>query len=332
MKSSNSSARISRLITIALLAGAFPAALRAAEPVGASPNPVIIVQRSFASPAEAQQALQTAAATKNPAAMGELFGPEYPKLLTGDQMQDAKNAEHFAEVMAQGCLPVAEGDAKVTYEVGTNQWPLPIPLVKTGGQWRFDTAAGREEIINRHVGKDEFHAIGVCRAFVTAQKQYALANPNPAGGAKYAQKFMSTTSTKDGLYWPVAENEPASPFGPLVAEAQTGEYPGNNATRPEPFHGYYFKILTRQGKAAPGGKLDYLTHGGLTGGFALLAYPEHWDQSGIMSFIVNQDGRVYQRNLGAKTARLARALTEYNPDGNWTLVADEGVLTAASEK
>jgi hypothetical protein len=327
MKPSIQFMRISRLATLALLTMGLPLARLAADP-----TPPAIVQRTFASPTEALAALQTAAATKNPAAMGELFGPEYPKLLTGDQAQDAKNAEHFAEVMAQGCRPVAEGDARVTFEVGTNQWPLPIPLVKTNGQWQFDTAAGREEIINRHVGKDELHAIGVCRAYVTAQRQFALTTAVTGSETKYAQKFMSTTGAKDGLYWPTAENEPASPFGPVVAEAQTGPYPGNNASRPEPFHGYYFKILTRQGKAAPGGKMDYLTHDGLTGGFALLAYPEHWDQSGVMTFIVNQTGQVYQRDLGPKTTRLARAITEYNPDSHWNLVPDPGVLTAASEK
>ncbi len=319
------------MATVALLTLVFPAALRAADAVAASTNSAM-VQRSFASPEEALQALETAAATKDPTAMGDLFGPEYPKLLTGDQAQDAKNAEHFAEVMSQGCQPVAEGDAKITFEVGTNHWPLPIPLVKTNGQWQFDTAAGQEEIINRHVGKDELHAIGVCRAYVAAQRQFALATAIAGNETSYAQRFMSTTGKKDGLYWPTVGNEPASPFGPVVAEAQTGNYPGNNYTQPEPFHGYYFKILTRQGKDAPGGKANYLSHGSLTGGFALVAYPEHWDQSGVMTFIVNQEGLVYQRNLGPKTTRLARAMKEYNPNSDWALVSDPGVLTAVSEK
>jgi hypothetical protein len=331
MRLSNPLARCSRILTIALLTGLFPAVPRAADVAEPATSPVS-GQRSFASPDEALQALKTAAATKDPAAMSELFGPDYPKLLTGDKAQDAKNAEHFAEIMAQGCEPVAEGDARITFETGTNHWPLPIPLVKADGQWRFDTAAGQEEIINRHVGKDELHAIGVCRAYVTAQRQFALTTAKAGSETKYAQKFMSTTGAKDGLYWPVTENETASPFGPVVAEAQVGNYPGNNQSRPEPFHGYYFKILTRQGPAAPGGKMRYLTRGDLIGGFALVAFPEHWDRSGIMTFIVNQDGQVYQRNLGAKTARLARALTEYNPDSDWTLVSDQGVLTAASEK
>jgi hypothetical protein len=209
---------------------------------------------------------------------------------------------------------------------------MPIPLVKTNGQWRFDTAAGKEEIINRHIGKDELHAVGVCRAYVVAQQQYASANPDAVGGTNYAQHFKSTLGKKDGLYWPSVENEPASPFGPLVAEAHVEGYVRHKGAGPQPFHGYYFRILTRQGNAAPGGKMNYMSHGNLTGGFALVAYPEHWDQSGIMTFIVNQDGKVFQQNLGEKTCRIAAAMKEYNPASEWTLVQDEGVLSAVSEK
>lgn len=331
MKLSTRMKRFASFLSIVLLAGAFPMVLPAADSADSGTN-AVINQEVFASPAEALQAFQTAVAAKDQAAMGKMFGPEFPKLLTGDQVQDAKNAAHFAELMAQGCEPVAEGDASVTFEVGTNHWPMPIPLVKAGGQWHFDTAAGQEEIINRHVGKDELHAIGVCRAYVDAQKQFAQASQDASGWVKYAQRFLSTTGTKDGLYWPAKENERASPFGPVVAESQFGNYPGNNHTRPEPFHGYYFKILTRQGAAAPGGKMNYMSHGNLTGGFALVAWPEHWDRSGVMTFIVNQDGRVYQHNFGPSTRRVAGAVNEYNPDENWTLVADQGVLTAASEK
>ena len=189
-----------------------------------------------------------------------------------------------------------------------------------------DTLAGKEEVINRHIGKDELHAIGVCQAYAAAQRQYASTNPDAGGGTNYAQKFKSTPGKKDGLYWPAAGNESASPFGPLVAEAHAEGYVKHTGTGPHPFHGYYFRILTRQGAAAPGGKMDYLSHGSLTGGFALVAYPEHWDQSGIMTFIVNQDGKVYQRNFGEKTSQLARAMKEYNPDSDWTLVEDEGVM------
>ncbi len=207
---------------------------------------------------------------------------------------------------------------------------MPIPLVKTDGQWRFDTAAGKEEIINRHIGKDELHAIGVCRAYVTAQRQYASLNPQTGGEAKYALKFKSAPGKKDGLYWASAENEPASPFGPLVAEAHAEGYASHKGSGPHPFHGYYFRILTRQGKDAPGGKMNYVSGGHLTGGFALVAYPEHWDQSGIMTFIVNQDGKIYQRNIGEKTSRIAGAMKEYNPDSEWTPVQEEGASAVSS--
>jgi len=326
--------RFTSLLTPALLAGAWvilSADLYAAEQKETQQKPMV-APRLFASPDEAVKALQAAAETKDHAALREVFGSGFDQLVTGDKVQDADNAQQFAAVLAQGCQPVKEGEDKIILEIGTNNHPMAIPLVKVDGQWHFDTAAGKEEIINRHIGKDELHAIGVCRAYVTAQKQYASANPDASGGAKYAQKFKSTPGKKDGLYWPTAESEPASPFGPVVAEAHAEGYGDDKGAGRHPFHGYYFRILTRQGKAAPGGKLDYISHGDLSGGFALVAYPEHWDQSGIMTFIVNQDGKIYQRNLGAKTSRIARAMKEYNPDSEWTLVEDEGVPSAVFEK
>jgi hypothetical protein len=334
MKLSYQSTRFYCHLTIALLGGAWgilPADLYAAEQKEAQQKPAA-AQRLFASPDEAVKALQSAAEAKDQAAFREIFGPEFQELLTGDETQDANNAQRFAATLAQGCQQVKEGEDKITLEVGTNNWPMPIPLVKADGQWRFDTAAGKEEIINRHIGKDELHAIGVCRAYVAAQQQYAGANPDAGGGAKYALKFKSTPGKKDGLYWRSAENEPASPFGPLVAEAHAAGYGRNTGEGPHPFHGYYFRILTRQGQAAPGGKMNYMSEGTLAGGFALVAYPEHWDQSGIMTFIVNQDGKVFQRNFGETTSRLAGAMKEYNPDSEWTLVPDAGILSAVSEK
>ena len=325
MKFSNQLTRFPSLLTIALLtgvAGVSPNTLYAAEPVS---------ERLFASPEEAIKALQTATEAKDQAALQELFGPELQSLKTGDQVQDADNAQHFAAALAQSCHQVKEGDDKITLEVGTNDWPMPIPLVKADGQWHFDTAAGKEEIINRHIGKDELCAIGVCRAYVTAQRQYASANPATGGVVTYAQKFKSTPGKKDGLYWQAAANETPSPFGPLVAEAHAEGYVSHSGAGPHPFHGYYFRILTRQGEAAPGGKLDYMSDGNLSGGFALVAYPEHWDQSGIMTFMVNQDGKVYQRNFGKKSSRIAAALKEYNPDSAWTLVPEEGVAGVVSE-
>ena len=338
MKYQNPFPRFSSLLNIALLAGAcgflpavVPANMRGQD-LKAAPAQPQVDQRTFTSPDKAVKALQTATQTKDTLILQEIFGPGFQELQTGDRVQDANNAQRFAAAMSQSCIQVKDGDDKITLEVGTNNWPYPIPLVRAGGQWFFDTAAGKEEMINRHIGKDELCAIGVCRAYVTAQRQYASANPATGGVVSYAQKFKSTPGKKDGLYWPVAEGEAASPFGSLVAEAHAEGYVTHRSARPHPFHGYYFKILTRQGEAAPGGKMDYLSHGSLTGGFALVAYPEHWDQSGIMTFIVNQDGKVYQRNFAEKTSRTAGAIKEYNPDTEWTLVQDEGVLSAVSEK
>jgi hypothetical protein len=330
MKLSNQLTRLAGLLTIALLAGGCGTGSSGAM-TGEAPKPAA-AQRLFASPEEAVKALQAAVAAKDNAALREIYGPDVDELLTGDKVQDANNAQRFAAVMAQGCTLVKEGEDKITLEVGANSWPMPIPLVKADGQWRFDTAAGKEEIVNRHIGKDELTAIGVCRAYVAAQRQFAAANTDASGEMKYAQKFKSSPGMKDGLYWPTAENEPASPFGALVAEAHAEGYGGNQGTGLHAFHGYYFRILTRQGKDAPGGEMDYMSHGNLTAGFALAAYPEHWDRSGVMTFIVNQDGKVYQANLGEETSKIARAMKEYNPDSAWTPVQDEGVLNAPSEK
>jgi hypothetical protein len=332
MKLSNQFTRFAKLSKIALLAGAcgiLPARLLAADPNDA-PQKAGVAQRSFTSPDEAVKALQTAAAAKDRPAFCKIFGPEFHELSTGDKVQDANNAQRFATAITQGCKPVAEGEDKITLEVGTNNWPLPIPLAKANGQWHFDTLAGKEEIINRHIGKDELHAIGVCRAYVVAQRQYASADAGP--NASYARKFKSSPGKKDGLYWPAVQNEPASPFGPLVAEAHAEGYVNNKGAGPHPFHGYYFRILSRQGKDAPGGKKDYMSEGMLSGGYALVAYPEHWDQSGIMTFIVNQDGKVFERNLAENTSRIAGTMKEYNPDDNWTLVQDDGVSSAVAER
>jgi hypothetical protein len=334
MKLTNPSTRFPRVLAIVLLAGVgglFSANLHAAAQEQPQQKPAV-AQRLFASPDEAEKALQTATAAKDKAALSEIFGPQVKDLLTGDAVQDADNAQAFATAMSEACHLVKEGEDKIVFEVGTNNWPMAIPLVSANGQWHFDTAAGKEEIISRHIGKDELCAIGVCRAYVAAQRQYVSANQGVGGTANYAQKFKSTAGKRDGLFWPTAANEPASPFGPLVAEAHAESYVNTTNSGPHPFHGYYFRILTRQGPAAPGGKKDYLSRGNLTGGFALVAYPEHWDQSGIMTFIIAQDGKVFQRNLGEKTSRIAGAIKVYNPDRDWTPVQDEGVLSAVSEK
>jgi hypothetical protein len=331
MKLSNHFTRLAGLPALALLAGAcgiLPAQLQAADPTDAQPKPAV-TQRLFASSDEAVKALQTATAAKDKTALREIFGCDADELLTGDEVQDARNAQKFATAMAQGCTPVKDGDDKITLEVGTNNWPMPIPLVKADGQWHFDTAAGEDEIISRHIGKDELHAIGVCRAYVAAQRQYASADAGP--DSSYALKFKSTPGKKNGLYWVSGQNEPASPFGPVLAEAQTDGNIYTAGKGPQPFHGYFFRILTRQGPAAAGGKKNYLSNGNMSGGFALVAYPERWDKSGIMTFIVNQDGRVFQQNFGNITDKVAREMKSYNPNSDWTPVQEQGVSGAVTE-
>jgi hypothetical protein len=338
MKYPNRSTRLTTLFKITLfvsVCGVFsaimPTPVQGQDLQAAPPQPPV-GQQTFASPDEAVKALQTAVQTKDTLVLQEIFGPTFQELQTGDRVQDANNAQRFATAMSQRCDQVKESDNKITLEVGTNNWPYPIPLVKTNGQWHFDTAAGKEEMINRHIGKDELCAIGVCRTYAIAQNQYASTSQATGGVRSFAQKFKSTPGKKDGLYWPVADGETASPFGPLVAEAHAEGYVTHKRPGSHAFHGYYFKILTRQGEAAPGGKMDYMNQNNLTGGFALVAYPERWDQSGIMTFIVAQNGKVFQRNFGEPTLRIAGAMKEYNPDDEWTLVPDEGVLSAASEK
>ena len=282
-----------------------------------------LAQKTFVSPEEAVKALRAAVEIDDKAALRNIFGPEFHELLTGDEAQDKANSHQLAKALDEGAKSVFEGDDRVVVEIGRDKWPFPIPLVRADSVWRFDTDAGKEELVNRHIGKDELHAIGLCRAYEQAQKQYAVAERASSGTAKYARKLKSAPGRMDGLYWKTGPNQAPSPFGPKAAEAGVDEAAG---TPPKPFHGYFFKILTRQGAAAPGGRMDYVKDGSLTGGFALAAYPEHWGRSGIMTFIVNQDGKLYQRDLGEKTVSIAAAMAEYDPAADWTPVQDQGVM------
>lgn len=282
-------------------------------------------QRQFATPEDAIKALRDAAKAGDRTAMHEIFGPRIHELMTGDEIQDRTNFAAFSKAVENTCKPERETDDRIILDIGPENWPFPIPLVKTNGQWVFDTAAGIEELINRHIGRDELNAIAVCRKYVVAQNKYFGEDRDGSGVMKYAKKFKSTPGKKDGLYWESAPNEEASPFGALVAEAHEEGYGNNHSTGLHAFHGYFFRILTGQGPAAPDGKKSYLENGNLTKGFALVAYPEHWGRSGIMTFIVNQDGMVYQRNLGDDTQQIASTMTEYNPDHKWSLVEDAGI-------
>jgi len=281
-------------------------------------------QRSFGSPEEARQALIQAVQAKDHAALGAIFGPAQKELEPGDPVEQAAEFGHFSREIAEATELELQGDAKAIVKIGDEKWPFPIPLVKQGDRWFFDTVAGREEIVTRRIGHNELLAINVCRAYADAQREY-YNMPEPDGDQipKYAQHLISRPGKRDGLYWPTAAGEKQSPLGPLVAKAKEEGYmmprkAGEHGRRP--FHGYFFKILKKQGKSAPGGKFSYLINGNMVAGHALIAYPSRWGVSGVMTFVVNQRGRVYQKNLGPDTAKLARKLEAYNPDLTWKLV------------
>jgi hypothetical protein len=304
-----------------------------------------VQQKLFATPEEAKDALVAAGIAKDNAALAAIFGPEHEKLRSSDPVQREKHMESFSERVRQACTieKVAEGKYKVY--VGSDRFPLVIPIVKDGDKWRFDTHAGAEEILNRRIGEDELSAIMTCRAYVLAQWEFFTksGSHDDDGLAEYAQKFISTPGKHDGLYWDTSPDQETSPLGPLVAHARAEGYAagrpnqsasvkpakataGGSADSAEasrshsPYHGYFFRILMRQGSSAPGGAFGYLINGHMIAGFALVAYPAEWGNSGVMTFIVNTQGRVYQKNLGPKTSELAAAIKEYNPDPAWKLV------------
>jgi hypothetical protein len=293
------------------------ALLRSAPETGAQS------QRYFASPEDALKALVEAVKSKNAAELDSIFGPERKELLTNDEVQQAAGLEKFSEHLAEKADLVKESDSKVVLHVGNENWPFPIPIVRKNEQWFFDTEAGKQEILDRRIGEDELTAILVCRSYVKAQREYALKDWEGTGVLAYAQKLRSDPGRKNGLFWRAKQAEEASPFGELVAQAwRQGYKKGKAAFKSTPFHGYYFKILTRQGKNAPGGRYSYIINGNMIAGFALVAFPSDWKKSGVMTFIVNQNGKVYQKNLGQATNTIAQRMKSFNPDSTWELVKD----------
>jgi len=295
---------------------ALPGLCRAAQPAPA--------QRSFNSAEAARESLIAAVQAKDHSELRAIFGSALQDLEPGDPVEEAAEFDHFSRHVAEGVELSKEGETKSILKIGAEKWPFPIPLVKRGDSWIFDTVAGREEILNRRIGHNELLAINACKAYADAQREY-YNMPEPDGDQipKYAQHMISRPGKKNGLYWPTVAGEKASPLGPLVAKAKEEGYmlprkAGEHGRRP--FHGYYLRILTKQGKSAPGGKFSYLINGNMVAGHALVAYPSRWGVSGVMTFIVNQRGRVYQKNLGPKTVEIARKIKAYNPDLSWKLV------------
>jgi len=280
-------------------------------------------QKLFATPEDALKGLVEAVKTHDKIALDEIFGPSAKDLRSSDEVQAAAEFEDFVKHVAEKANIVKENDSRAIIYLGNENWPFPIPLVKKNDQWFFDTEAGQEEILNRRIGEDELTAILVCRTYVGAQREYALKDWDNDGILAYAQKLRSDPGKKNGLFWRHASGEPQSPLGELVARARMEGYKQDKTVfkdQPVPFHGYFFKILTRQGKNAPGGKYDYIINGNMVGGFALVAFPSNWGKSGVMTFIVNQLGKVYQKNLGPDTMKVAQAMDSYDPDETWTLV------------
>jgi len=280
--------------------------------------------RLFASPEQALQILTAAVKDRDHAALKAIWGPVAADLEPGDPVEQAAEFDQFAGDLLERSELVKDGDSKTILIIGDEKWPFPVPLVKRGDSWQFDMEAGRAELLTRRIGHNELLAIKASREFVDAQREY-YTMPEPDGDQlpKYAQRKFSTPGRRDGLYWPTAAGEKPSPLGPLVAKARDDGYMKERAAGEKgrrPFHGYYFRILKSQGANAPGGKFDYVINGNMVAGHALVAYPARWGVSGVMTFIVNQRGRVYQKNLGPNTAEIARKMKEYNPDLTWKLV------------
>lgn len=279
-------------------------------------------QQAFNTAEEAASALVAAAKTGDRKALVTVLGPDGVAIASsGDEVADAATRQQFVAAYDAKHAIAMEGDSKAVMILGQEDFPFPIPLVRKDGKWQFDTVAGRREILVRRIGRNELDAIQTCLAYVDAQNEYADVDRTGAGFKTYAQRVVSQPGKKDGLYWPTAQGEAASPLGNLMADATAEGYRAKRSGR-IPFHGYYFKILTKQGPAAPGGALDYVVRGMMIGGFALVAYPAEYQNSGVMTFVVNHAGTVYQKDLGPRTTRLAERMTSFNPDKTWQKVTD----------
>jgi len=278
-------------------------------------------QELFKSPGDAAAALAAAARSGNVDQLDSILGAQGREIISsGDRVSDAADRERFITAY-DNRHSITEQQDKATLVIGQDDFPFPIPLVRVNGQWKFDTEAGRDEILYRRIGRNELDAIQASLAFADAQNEYA-AKDRGQGVGTYAQRIISRPGRKDGLYWETAPGEEQSPLGDIAAEAAAEGYRAGE--KPQPFHGYYYKILKGQGPAAPGGAISYVAGGKMIGGFGLLAYPADYGNSGIMSFIVNHDGTVYQRDLGVATRRIAANMRNFNPEKGWEKVTPSG--------
>jgi len=277
-------------------------------------------QQAFPTPEVAVKALMTAAKAGDTTAMLDILGQGSMDIVqSGDAVADKAGRERFVKSYEEANQLEKTGDSKIVLSTGKDNWPFPIPIVKDAAGWRFDAKQGREEILNRRIGRNEIAVIQVAQAYVDAQREYYLRNPQNDKLLQYAQKFSSAQGKRDGLFYPTKAGERPSPLGPNVERAKAAGYEKGKgaAGQAVPYHGYYYRILRRQGPDAPGGAYDYVAQGKMIGGFALVAYPASYGNSGVMTFLVNHDGVVYEKDLGPETAALAPKITRFNPDRSW---------------
>lgn len=303
-------------IAVALLLAAAPFAH------AAKPSPAAVAQKTFASPAEAAQALADAVRAGSAENLLAVVGPKSRTwLFSGDNVADRDDWNRFLVAYEKRhAITEAAGGNSAVLTVGEDDWPFPAPLKQKGERWAFDAAAGREEVINRRVGRNELSTMQTLLAIVDAQREYAATDPDRDGYHDYARRFRSSEGKKDGLFWPTAAGDSPSPLGELVAQAARegyGKAAKGSAGKPAAFHGYRYRLLTSQGKQANGGAYSYLVNDRLLGGFAVVAYPATYGVSGVMTFIVNHEGVVYQKNLGAATEAEAEKMRAFNPDASW---------------
>ena len=278
--------------------------------------------RTFATPEDAVGSLAKAVQSGDLDEVLAIFGSDGRALVDSSDAPTARrNRQIFAVAMTEQWRLQEQDATHKTLVIGNEHWPFPIPLVKEGDTWRFDTAAGKEEILARRIGRNELAAMRICRTYVLAQQIRAKGSHDGKPAGIYARTFQSDPGRQNGLYWPVRHGEKPSPLGNLMAAAADDAAARRSASgKPEPFHGYYFRILTAQGSAAPGGARDYVVDGEMTGGFALVAWPAEYDVTGVMTFVVNRDGVVWEKDLGKDTSAGAREITRYDPDGSWAKV------------
>ncbi len=283
-------------------------------------------QETFPTPDAAVVALVTACESGGHADMNKIFGPANKDFVTGDPVEDANDFAQFAQSTSEGAMLEEKSPTVAILYIGKENWPFPIPIAKTNdGKWYFDTVAGETEILARRIGSNELEAIALCHDYVDAQREYAYEDRDGDGVLQYAQRILSHPGQKDGLYWPAGANQAdaePSPFGEFIADAAAEGYEPISGSKktPSAYHGYYIHILNAQGPDAPGGAYSYIINGKMIAGFALVAYPAEYGKSGMMTFIVSHNGKVYQKDLGPGTTDAAMKMTQYNPDKSWSLI------------